>query len=328
MVSINPIVENMSREDVDRYSEKYLLGFTNLSQYGFKIAGLNKARKRFGLEPLNESMVDEYRHNYIMSHFSQDEIYEQMYQYMATHRVAKERYALNGLELLDCAFRRTYVTQFKKLIGADKFKEISERLRVDKMMTTQTDQYGGVGIGGRESLDKALFTKNNKLRAEFKKYFDTKHVSSYLSNCVSTYELEVFDDLTRKFGFDDVIYQYGVHPEDSRYPFDCDFYIKSLDLFIELNYHYSHGRHWFDPTSDKDCIKAESWKNHDNIHYRKAYVSWTEVDVKRREYAKMNNLNYLIFWHIQNKKSDYDIWKKEYNYDFKKFIQDYPNNTY
>ena len=26
-----------------------------------------------------------------------------------------------------------------------------------------------------------------------------------------------------------------------RYPFACDFYISSLDLFIECNYHWTHG---------------------------------------------------------------------------------------
>ena len=333
MVSINPIVENMSREDVDRYSEKYLLGFTNLSQYGFKIAGLNKVRKRFGLEPLKESMVDEYRHNYIISRFTQDEIYNEIYRYMSTHKVAKERYALNGLELFDCAFRRTYVKQFKALIGVDKFKEISEKLRVDKMMCTQKEQYGGVGLASEQSLEKSQITKYKKVRNELKKYLDTGIASNYLQQCISAYELEVFRDLCSHFGSDDVVSQYGFYPKDDRYPFVCDIYIKSLDLFIELNYYVSHGDHWFDKNSEDDLIQLNSWKklSKHGSQYHKYIEVWTFRDLLKREYARKNNLNYLVFWQPKDTKrirSDYKIWKDDYNYDFKEFLKNHPENTY
>lgn len=54
-----------------------------------------------------------------------------------------------------------------------------------------------------------------------------------------TYEL-----LIKTFGENDVIRQYN---NDSRYPFSVDFYIKSLDLFIECNYSWTHKGHWYDP---------------------------------------------------------------------------------
>lgn len=40
-----------------------------------------------------------------------------------------------------------------------------------------------------------------------------------------------YEMLCSKFGAEDVIRQY----DDARYPFACDFYVKSKDLFIELN---------------------------------------------------------------------------------------------
>lgn len=53
------------------------------------------------------------------------------------------------------------------------------------------------------------------------------------------------------FNVDDIIRQYS----DNRYPFCCDFYLKSLDLFIELNFHWTHGGHPFDENSQADQEK-------------------------------------------------------------------------
>lgn len=320
----------MSEQQMKEYSELYLRGFTNLSQHGFKLAGLNKVRQRYGLEPLKASMVNNYRRDYIKNHFSKEEIYDQIYQCLATGRVAERRYDINGLELLDCAFRRVYVKPFKQLIGTAKFKKISEKLRVNKMVETQTKQYGGVGLNNKEALTKSLITKNIQLHKDLKEYFETKHASNYITHCLSKYELNTYMDLANHFGVDDVICQYGVYPKDDRYPFDCDFYIKSLDLFIELNYHFSHKDHWFDPNSTDDANQVNEWKTRANndVHYSKTLITWTQRDVNRRLYARKNKLNYLVFWHPRGKDSDYMIWKNEYNYDFDKFIKNHPQNTY
>ncbi len=42
----------------------------------------------------------------------------------------------------------------------------------------------------------------------------------------------IYKILLDNFGEEDVIRQYR---DECRYPFNCDFYIRSLDLFIELN---------------------------------------------------------------------------------------------
>lgn len=43
------------------------------------------------------------------------------------------------------------------------------------------------------------------------------------------------------FGNSNVCPQYT----SERYPFLCDFYIKPLDLYIELNLYWTHGGHFF-----------------------------------------------------------------------------------
>lgn len=60
--------------------------------------------------------------------------------------------------------------------------------------------------------------------------------------------------LVDQFGSNDIVRQYR---DKVRYPFNCDFYIKSIDLFIELNLHWTHGGRPFDP-NDSQCLATLS----------------------------------------------------------------------
>lgn len=98
------------------------------------------------------------------------------------------------------------------------------------------------------------------------------------------------------FGNDDVIKQY----HDERYPFSCDFYVRSLDLFIELNAHWSHGKHWFDESNDEDLQKLSRWlsraEERGSRYYHAAIHVWTERDPLKKQTAEQNGLNYVVFW--------------------------------
>lgn len=83
-----------------------------------------------------------------------------------------------------------------------------------------------------------------------------------------------------------------------RYPFYCDFYIKSEDLFIELNAHWTHGGKPYDP-DDKECQEQlAKWKEKAKTSkfYENAIKTWTERDVKKLQKAKENNLNYKVIY--------------------------------
>lgn len=108
------------------------------------------------------------------------------------------------------------------------------------------------------------------------------------------------------FGEDDVKRQYK---QDVRYPFRCDFYIPSHDLFIELNATWLHGGHWFDETNPDDVQRLCWWKELEQqgkSFYRVAIDVWTVRDVKKRKTAEENGLNYLVFW--DDKLSDFLDW--------------------
>ena len=108
-----------------------------------------------------------------------------------------------------------------------------------------------------------------------------------------------YELLCRKFGSNDVIRQY----KSEAYPFNCDFYIKSFDLYMECNFSWTHGGHWFDASNEDDIKKLNIWKDKGTQYYQNAIETWTVRDVKKRKCAEENKLNYLVFWKIDELKS-------------------------
>ena len=103
-------------------------------------------------------------------------------------------------------------------------------------------------------------------------------------------ESTMFDVLKNKFP--DVLNEYK---DEERYPFKCDFYIPSLDLFIELQYHWSHGFRKFDINNKKDRDQSIMWfeKSLNSKFYKEALHVWTERDVMKRNTAYVNRIKYL-----------------------------------
>ena len=102
--------------------------------------------------------------------------------------------------------------------------------------------------------------------------------------------LSQYIDVTRQFN------------GSSKYPFCCDFYIEDLDMFIECNFHWTHGGHPFDPSSIKDQVKLERWKAKQTKYYNNAINVWTKRDVEKRNKAKEENLDYKEFWSLKELK--------------------------
>lgn len=107
-------------------------------------------------------------------------------------------------------------------------------------------------------------------------------------------EDEYYFQLIIEYGEENVFRQYT----DKRYPFNCDFYIKSEDLFIELNYHWTHGKHPFDANSQEDQNKLQIWTERakNSAYYKGAIEVWTVRDPLKLAYFKKNNLNYKILY--------------------------------
>lgn len=113
--------------------------------------------------------------------------------------------------------------------------------------------------------------------------------------------------LVDKFGKNDVMRQYF----SKEYPFACDFYIKSLNAYVELNANWTHNNHFFDKNNQSDLDKINEWHKISDKHpfYAKAIYTWSKNDVKKYKAAIMNNLNYVVFWN--NDLSDVIEWFKK-----------------
>ena len=95
--------------------------------------------------------------------------------------------------------------------------------------------------------------------------------------------------------FDKVLTQY----KDERYPYLCDFYIPQLDLFIECNYHWTHGKEPYDENNVEHQNILKLWKSKNIKFYNNAIHTWTELDPKKLEHLKKNKLNYKIFYSFE-----------------------------
>ena len=108
-------------------------------------------------------------------------------------------------------------------------------------------------------------------------------------------ENELYNKLVAEYCRENVVRNYK---DKIRYPFRCDFYIKSEDLFIELNAHWTHGGRPWNP-DDPECQKQLAiWQEKANISkfYQEAIITWTVRDVKKAQTAKENNLNYVVIY--------------------------------
>lgn len=185
---------------------------------------------------------------------------------------------------------------------------------------------------GEDNINKTEQRRNemkenwkSKSREEKRKWIEkcrrvqTKEVQKRISDTkrrnnsfhISSWEAMLTEKLSNLFP--DLKTQY----KEERYPFHCDFYIPSLDLFIECNFHWTHGRRPFNPGSEKDIEQLKRWeelgKNATSVrdkgqYYKNAITTWTDLDVRKRTIAEQNRLNYLVFYFLK----DAVKWVEEY----------------
>lgn len=207
----------------------------------------------------------------------------------------------------------------------------------ERLTEVNTVRFGGMSpFNSRDVRLKAAKAKMSKIYMQMEQFAKDGIIGNV--DCFESFgEMIVFCELVERFGRHDVFYQYGIHPSDKRYPFNCDFYIKSLDLFIELNAHYSHHTHWFDATNSDDVLRQTHMLTSGKKRNINAVKVWCETDLAKRDTARRNNLNYLVFWDgtsvSVNKKripalKDFYLWFNDYNCDTDRFLKDYPGNTY
>ncbi len=145
---------------------------------------------------------------------------------------------------------------------------------------------------------KSLRKDHNWLHMVNEKINETKRRNGTFNT--SRPEEYIYERLCEIFTTDNVIRQH--HTDE--YPFDCDFYIIPLNLYIEYQGMWTHNDHPFDETNENDLKIVESWSQKNSTFYNGAIDVWTKKDVLKRNTAKKNNLNWIEFFNL----SQFNDW--------------------
>ena len=212
---------------------------------------------------------------------------------------------------VECVF---YLEEYR-----DKEKHISPESR-QKAVNTIFERYGKDNYANREKVKQTCLERYGETH-----HFKTEYYKKLLSDIISSKEIRQKVHETKKkngsygkskeedylytvlvdiYGKDNVERQY----KSDVYPFACDFYIISEDLYIEYNGIWTHG---FTPYigSKENEVQLEEWKQKaiTSKFYQNAIITWTISDVKKRNTAKENKLNYIEFWNISDINNHFKI---------------------
>lgn len=172
----------------------------------------------------------------------------------------------------------------KRISEKEKGKKISEETK-KKISTSRK----GKGHALSEECKRKLSSSHKSKSTQMKMYNSKKKNKTFnTSKDEQDFEKELNLILSDT--------EYETNYIDERYPFKCDFYIKKLDLFIELNHHWTHGKHPFNPYSEEDKRILKIWyeRSENSKFYKIAIKVWTEKDYIKIKKLKDNKLNFKL----------------------------------
>ena len=171
---------------------------------------------------------------------------------------------------------------------SETYKETLPKI-LNKIKETNLKKYGADFYSQSETYQKALPEIQKKI------YRIKKKNNSFNT---SAPEKKLLKILQNKFGDFDIEYQY----RSPQYPFVCDFYIKSLDLYIELQGSWTHGSEPYNPENPEHIKKLNDWilKAKKSQFYRNAIDVWTVRDPLKRLTAKNNGIKLIEVFDSEN----------------------------
>ena len=225
-----------------------------------------------------------------------------------THKVCLEKYGVDSVFKVQKFRNQSLDTCIKKYASNE--DDINSIVNIgqlkyikDKIKNTCLEKYG-VENPMQTQYYKNLISSILSSNEIQEKIYNTKLLNNSFN---ISYQEDVCFELL-KYKYSDCIRQY----KSELYPFNCDFYIPSLDLYIEYNGSHYHHYHPFDINDDNDLNelnrlkeKAENSNAHKNgkkSQYDNIIYTWTILDLKKRNIAQQNNLNYIEFWNINEVK--------------------------
>lgn len=184
---------------------------------------------------------------------------------------------------------------------------------IQKRKTTCLEKYGVASFTKTQKFKDILKLKYNIIQQKSKntclekygveypqqsKQVNNKSIQTKIkNNTINKSKLEdnVYEIILSKFN--NVYRQYKTNV----YPFACDFYIPELNLYIETNFHWTHGNEPFNENSKKciDILNIWNKKSKESKFYRNAVKVWVVSDPLKRKTAKEHNLNWIEFFNMK-----------------------------
>lgn len=200
-------------------------------------------------------------------------------------------------------------TQAKEKTSHTKLKRYGSKTynNSKKMKQTKFDQYGEYFV----NRDKTKATNLARYGVECT-FQDRDTRLKALATMRKNGNRSSYEDRLEKFFLDNNVKFEQEWDKDPRYPYHCDFYIPSKDLFIEINVYWTHGKHWFDINNEYDISTLNKWKEKAKqglLQYKSAIHIWTELDVIKYKCAIDNKLNYIVLWNKQDLDNFIDNYK-------------------
>lgn len=185
-------------------------------------------------------------------------------------------------------FQRNEIKEKIRKITLEKYgKEFFTQTDIYKIKTRATKLKNHGTINNSQTTKWKNEIKKNRKLIDQKSYITKKKNNSFH---ISKVEEKVFELLLQKYS------QTIHHYKSTEYPWNCDFYIPELNLWLECNFHWTHGKIPYNPNICKKQLDLWIKKSKESDFYKSAIETWTVRDVKKRQWAIQNNLNWLEFF--------------------------------
>ena len=183
----------------------------------------------------------------------------------------------NAVEKIKEKYKQTNIERY----GVDNYA--STRECRDKMKETCLERYGVDSYSKTDDFKNELASQQPEIR-------DKVNIAKKANGTFNTSSIE--ESFTAWLIKNNIKFERQYRDPD-RYPFNCDFYFPDKDLFLEIQGSWTHGGHPFDPNNEDDINQLNAMRSKNSKYYDNAIYTWTELDVRKRQTAKKNGLNWV-----------------------------------
>lgn len=181
-----------------------------------------------------------------------------------------------------------------------------------KYIQTMLETYGVTNSLKLKSVQDKAHTKEASLKQVEKRIANQKKNGTLPQ---SKDEKDLLKFLEKYFEKDDIETWY----KSVEYPWFCDFYIKSRNLYIELNSFSTHETHLYG-TIDSDEEKLKSYRESTSPFYQSVAKVWLS-DLEKWNRAVTNKLKYIVIYDVSSYKDKLSKYLTDETFNTQVLIQ-------